>query len=97
MAVNQPQHLICRLPQALVESCNFTSAYYIICKTIICTNLSADNHSLWTATKKFKETSSSAPSTRKSKNNWEKTDEEKADLFADYLAQVGIHSTVAQQ
>lgn len=77
----QLNRLTHRLHQAIVESRNSAFKYYI-------TNLSADDHSIWKATKKFKRPVVAAPPIRKPNNNWARTDEEKADLFADYLAQV---------
>lgn len=70
-----------RLHQALVESRNSSFNHYI-------TNLSADDHSIWKATKKFKKPILATPPIRRTDNNWARTDEEKANLFAEYLSQV---------
>lgn len=51
-------------------------------------NLSADDHSLWKATKKFKRPTPPASPIRKPDSKWARTDKEKADTFANHLADV---------
>jgi hypothetical protein len=56
-------------------------------KTFI-TNLLPDDHSLWKATEKFKRSTIAIPPIRKQDRSWTRTNKEKTNLFAEYLATV---------
>jgi hypothetical protein len=47
-----------------------------------------DDHSLWKATNKFKRPTIAIPLIRKQDGSWSRTNKEKTNLFADYLATV---------
>jgi hypothetical protein len=52
------------------------------------TNLSSDAHSLWKVTKKFKRPTIAIPPIRKQDGSWTRTNKEKINIFADYLATI---------
>jgi RNA polymerase-interacting CarD/CdnL/TRCF family regulator len=52
------------------------------------TSLSKEDHSIWKATKQFKRPITHIPPLRKMDGSWARTDLEKANVFAEYLATV---------
>lgn len=70
-----------RLRAALNRSRNETFKQYIA-------KLSPNDHTIWKATKKFKRPVVAIPPIRKPDGSWARTDEEKANLFAEYLEEV---------
>lgn len=70
-----------KLRTALQKDRNDTFKQYIAI-------LSPSDHSIWKATKKFKSPTVPMPPIRRSDNNWARSNDEKANLFAEHLAQV---------
>jgi hypothetical protein len=69
------------LRSAITQAKNETFKTYI-------TNLSPDDHSLWKTAKKFKRPTIAIPPIRKQNRRWARTNKEKTNLFAEYLATV---------
>lgn len=70
-----------RLHNALTENRNETFKYYV-------SNLSPEDHSIWKATKKINRPITPIPPIRKRDRSWARSNEEKANTFAEHLAQV---------